>query len=162
MTIQEVKRKLVAILIADVKGYSRLMGEDEKGTVRTLNAYKEVMSGLIQHHHGRVVGTPGDNVLSEFGSVVGAVECAVEIQEELRTRNAELPENRKMEFRIGVNLGDVIEDGEVSTAMVTSSCNVVFGIFCRNPTFQTEISMIWNGRGISNIFQTPLALSEIP
>jgi adenylate cyclase len=112
MTTQEVKRKLIAILSADVKGYSRLMGEDEKGTVRTLNAYKEVMASLIQHHHGRVVDAPGDNVLAEFGSVVDAVECAVEIQKELKTRNAELPENRRMLFRIGVNLGDVIEDGE--------------------------------------------------
>jgi adenylate cyclase len=112
MTTQEVKRKLAAILSADVKGYSRLMGEDEKGTVRTLNAYKEVMTGLIQHRHGRVVDAPGDNVLAEFASVVDAVECAVEIQKELKKRNAELPENRKMEFRIGVNLGDVIEDGE--------------------------------------------------
>jgi len=112
MTTQEVKRKLVAILSADVKGYSRLMGEDEKGTVRTLNAYKEVMTNLIQQHRGRVVDAPGDNVLAEFGSVVDAVECAVEIQKELKTRNADLPENRRMEFRIGVNLGDVIEDGE--------------------------------------------------
>ena len=112
MTAQEVKRKLTAILSADVKGYSRLMSEDEVGTIRTLNAYKEVMAGLIQHHHGRVVDAPGDNVLAEFGSVVDAVQCAAEIQEELKTRNAELPENRKMEFRIGVNLGDVVEDGE--------------------------------------------------
>jgi adenylate cyclase len=88
------------------------MGEDEKRTVRTLNAYKEVMTGLIQHHRGRVVDAPGDNVLAEFGSVVDAVECAAEIQKELKTRNANLPENRRMEFRIGVNLGDVIEDGE--------------------------------------------------
>jgi adenylate cyclase len=112
MTAQEVKRKLTAILSADVKGYSRLMGEDEKGTVRTLNVYKEVMTGIIQHHHGRVVDAPGDNLLAEFASVVDAVECSVEIQKELKTRNAELPENRRMEFRIGVNLGDVIEDGE--------------------------------------------------
>jgi adenylate cyclase len=112
MTTQEVKRKLAAILSADVKGYSRLMGEDEVGTIHTLNAYKEVISALIQHRHGRVVDAPGDNVLAEFGSVVDAVECAVEIQKELKTRNAELPENRRMEFRIGVNLGDVVEDGE--------------------------------------------------
>ena len=112
MTTQEIKRKLTAILSADVKGYSRLMGEDEKGTVRTLNAYKEVMTGLIQHHHGRVVDTTGDNLMAEFASVVDAVECAVEIQKELKTRNAELPENRIMEFRIGINLGDVIEEEE--------------------------------------------------
>jgi len=110
MTTQEIKRKLTAILSADVKGYSRLMGEDEKGTVRTLNAYKEVMTGLVQHHHGRVVDAPGDNLMAEFASVVDAVECAVEIQKELKTRNAELPENRRMEFRIGINLGDVIEE----------------------------------------------------
>lgn len=106
------KRKLTAILSADVKGYSRLMGEDEKETVRTLNTYKEVMFSLIRHHHGRVVDAPGDNVLAEFASVVEAIECAVEIQKELKTRNADLLENRRMEFRIGVNLGDVIEDGE--------------------------------------------------
>jgi len=112
MTSQEVKRKLAAILSADVKGYSRLMGEDEEATVRTLNAYKEVMANLIQQYRGRVVDAPGDNVLAEFASVVDAVRCAVEIQKELKTRNAGLPENRRMEFRIGVNLGDVIEDRE--------------------------------------------------
>jgi adenylate cyclase len=112
ITTQEVKRKLTAILSADVKGYNRLMGEDEKGTVRTLNAYKEVMTGLIQHHRGRVVDAPGDNVLAEFASVVDAVECSVEIQKQLKSRNAELPENHRMGFRIGVNLGDVIEEGE--------------------------------------------------
>jgi class 3 adenylate cyclase/pimeloyl-ACP methyl ester carboxylesterase len=112
MTTQEVKRKLTAILSADVKGYSRLMSEDEEATVRTLNAYKEVMTNLIQQSRGRVVDAPGDNVLAEFGSVVNAVECAVEIQKELKRRNADLPENRKMEFRIGVNLGDVIEEGQ--------------------------------------------------
>jgi len=112
MSTQEVKRKLTAILSADVKGYSRLMGEDEKRTVRTLNAYREVMANLIQHHHGRVVDATGDNLMAEFASVVDAVECAVEIQKELKTRNAELPENRRMEFRIGINLGDVIEEGD--------------------------------------------------
>jgi adenylate cyclase len=112
MTTQEVKRKLAAILSADVKGYSRLMGEDEEGTIRTLNTYKGAMSNLIQQQRGRVVDAPGDNVLAEFGSVVDAVRCAVDIQKELKNRNAQLPESRRMEFRIGVNLGDVVEDGE--------------------------------------------------
>ena len=112
MTTQEVKRKLTAILSADVKGYSRLMGEDELGTIYTLNAYKEIMRNLIRQHHGRVVDAPGDNLLAEFASVVDAVQCAVEIQKELKIRNADLPENRIMEFRIGVNLGDVVEGGE--------------------------------------------------
>jgi len=112
MTTQEVKRKLAAILSADVKGYSRLMGEDEEGTIRTLNAYKEVITGFIQKHQGRVVGTAGDSMLAEFASVVDAVRCAVGIQEELKDRNKELSENRRMEFRIGVNLGDVVVDGD--------------------------------------------------
>src|SRR5512139_589994 len=112
MTTQEVKRKLAAILSADVKGYSRLMGEDEEWTLHTLNTYKGMMSGLIQQHRGRVVASPGDNVLAEFDSVVDAVQCGVEIQQVLRAKNAMLPENRRMEFRIGINLGDVIEEGD--------------------------------------------------
>jgi len=112
MATNGVKRKLAAILSADVKGYSRLMGEDEEATVRTLTAYREVMASLIQQFRGRVVDSPGDNVLAEFASVVDAVQCAVEIQRVLKAKNAELPENRRMEFRIGVNLGDVIEEGE--------------------------------------------------
>src|SRR5512139_243297 len=112
MATQEVKRKLTAILSADVKGYSRLMAEDEEWTVHALNTYKDVMRGLIQQHRGRVVAAPGDNVLAEFASVVDAVQCSVEIQQVLRAKNAMLPENRRMEFRIGINLGDVIEEGE--------------------------------------------------
>ena len=104
------KRKLTAIFSADVKGYSRLMGEDELATVETLKEYRELMRRLIEKYSGRVVDYPGDNVLAEFGSVVDAVECAVTIQEELKEKNSQLPENRRMEFRIGVNLGDVIDD----------------------------------------------------
>src|SRR5215475_9964290 len=105
-------RKLVAILSADVKGYSRLMGEDDAATVRTLNAHRALMASLIQQHKGRVVDSPGDNLLAEFASVVDAVQCAVEIQRQLQVQNAEVPEQRKMEFRIGINLGDVIVEGE--------------------------------------------------
>ena len=106
------ERKLAAILSADVKGYSRLMGEDEVATIRTLTAYREVMTALIQQHHGRVVDLAGDNLLAEFASVVDAVQCAVEIQQELKVKNAELPRHRQMEFRIGINVGDVIVEGE--------------------------------------------------
>src|SRR6266704_2630235 len=91
------ERKLTAILSADVKGYSRLMGEDDEATVRTLTTHREVMTTLIRQHRG---------------SVVDAVRCAVEIQRELEARNAELPFNRRMEFRIGINVGDVIVEGE--------------------------------------------------
>jgi adenylate cyclase len=110
MTSDTFQRKLTAILSADVVGYSRLMGEDEAGTVKTLEIYKGVMFSLIKQHRGRVVDSPGDNLLAEFGSVVDAVQCAVSIQKELQTRNADLSENRRMEFRIGINLGDVIEE----------------------------------------------------
>ncbi len=112
MTTERYRRKLTAILSADVKGYSRLMGEDEEATVRTLTAFREVMATLIEKHRGRVVDSPGDNVLAEFASVVDAVRCAVEVQEDLRARNAEIPDDQKMEYRIGVNLGDVIQEGE--------------------------------------------------
>jgi TolB-like protein/class 3 adenylate cyclase len=108
------KRKLAAILSADVEGYSRLMDDDEEATVRTLTSYRTAISDLVQQFRGRVVDSPGDNILAEFKSVVDSVNCAVEIQRELAERNEELPDNRKMQFRIGVNLGDVIdEDGRI-------------------------------------------------
>jgi adenylate cyclase len=108
----EVERRLAAVLSADGKGYSRLMSEDEVGTVRTLTSYRAIMREIIATFHGRVVDSPGDNVLAEFGSVIDAVAAAVEIQRRLGERNAELPEHRRLEFRIGVNLGDVLVDGE--------------------------------------------------
>jgi len=104
------KRKITAIMSSDVVGYSKLMGDDEAATVKTLEAYKSVMSTLIDQHRGRVIDSPGDNMLSEFASVVDAVQCAVAIQKELNSRNAELAENRRMQFRIGINLGDVIQE----------------------------------------------------
>jgi len=112
MTTERVKRKISAIFSADVEGYSRLMVDDEVATVRTLENYRNVMVDLIEQHRGRVVDSPGDKLLAEFTSVVDAVQCAVEIQQVLKAKNAELPENRRMQFRIGVNLGDVIEEGE--------------------------------------------------
>jgi len=107
-----VERRLAAVVSADGKGYSRLMSEDEVGTLRTLTAYRSVMRDTITEFHGRVVDTPGDNVLAEFGSVVDAVSCAVEVQRLLGQRNAELPQRRRLEFRMGVNVGEVLVDGE--------------------------------------------------
>lgn len=112
MNPEEFKRKLTAILSADVEGYSRLMRDDEEATIRTLTTYRTAMAGLIQQYRGRVVDSPGDNILAEFISAVDAVNCAVEMQRELAERNAELRESRRMEFRIGVNVGDVVEEGE--------------------------------------------------
>ncbi len=106
------KRKLTAILSADVKGYSRLMGDDEEATVRTLTSYREILTTLIQQHNGKVLDSPGDNMLAEFVSVVDAVQCAVAVQKEIKSRNDQLPENRMMQFRIGINLGDVIQEEE--------------------------------------------------
>ena len=106
------ERKLAAIFSTDVAGYSRLMGDDEEATIRTLTAYRALISSLIQQYRGRVVDAPGDNLLAEFASVVDAVRCAVEIQHALKEKNAELPEHRQMQFRIGINLGDVIVEGE--------------------------------------------------
>jgi adenylate cyclase len=106
------KRKLTAIFSADVEGYSRLMGDNEEATVRTLTSYREVLTTLIHQHNGKVVDSPGDNLLAEFVSVVDAVQCAVAVQKEIKSRNDELPENRRMQFRIGINLGDVIQEEE--------------------------------------------------
>lgn len=112
MAIERAQRKLAAILSADVHGYSRLMERDEPGTVATIKEYRTLFAELVGQYRGRVVDSPGDNILAEFGSVVDAVESALRIQDELRACNAALPEERRMEFRIGINLGDVIEDGE--------------------------------------------------
>ena len=112
MEPNEIQRKLTTIFSTDVQGYSRLMGDDEAATVHTLTAYRAVISTHIVKRGGRVVDSPGDNLLAEFGSVVHAVQSAVDIQEELKKKNEVLPENRRMRFRIGINLGDVIVEGE--------------------------------------------------
>jgi adenylate cyclase len=105
-------RKLTAILCADVFGYSRLMGENEEATLRTLSSHRKLIDSLIDQHHGRFVNSAGDSVLAEFASVVNAVQCAVEIQSTLKAENVNLPPERRMEFRIGVNLGDVMVHGK--------------------------------------------------
>jgi adenylate cyclase len=103
------ERRLAAILAADVVGYARLMNADEEDTHRRLVAYRrEIIDPQVRQHRGRIVKNTGDGVLVEFGSVVDAVRCALEMQGRLRARNAELPQSRRIEFRIGVNLGDVI------------------------------------------------------
>jgi len=113
MITGDVKRKLTAIFSADVEGYSSLMEEDELATVETLTSHKGIMGKLIKQYRGRVVDSTGDNLLAEFISVVDAVQCAVEVQQVLSAKNEALSENRRMNFRIGINLGDVIEEGEV-------------------------------------------------
>jgi TolB-like protein/class 3 adenylate cyclase/Tfp pilus assembly protein PilF len=112
MSDEGFERKLTAVLSADVAGYSRLMSEDDTTTVHTLKGHRKIMTSLISKYQGRVVDSPGDNLLAEFKSVLQAVNCAVEIQREMAERNEELPDDRKMEYRIGVNLGDVIEEGD--------------------------------------------------
>jgi adenylate cyclase len=111
VAVEQVERRLAAILAADVAGYSRLMGADEEGTLKTLNLYRGVMTDLIKEHQGRVVGTAGDNLLAEFGSAVQAVRSAVAVQRALDRRNADLDETRRMRFRIGINVGDVMVQG---------------------------------------------------
>lgn len=110
--MQRVKRRLAAIMCADVAQYSRLMERDEDGTLDRLKAYRQVMSSLTEGHNGRIVNTWGDAVIIEFSSVTEAVQCAVDIQNELSLRNADLPDTNRMEFRIGINLGDIMVEGE--------------------------------------------------
>ena len=121
MTDEGFKRKLAAILSADVKGYSRLMGDDEESTVRTLKAYRAAVNDLVQQYRGRIVDSIGDNILAAFNSVVDAVNCAVEIQRDLAERNATLPENRKMAFRIGSTSGTSLRRRGAYMATVSTS-----------------------------------------
>lgn len=109
---ERVKRRLTTVLCADAKSYSRLMEADEAGTLETLRAYREAMNGLMARHDGRIVNTWGDAVIAEFGSVIEAVQCAIEIQTELSNRNHDLPEDQRMWFRIGINLGDVMVEAD--------------------------------------------------
>jgi adenylate cyclase len=111
--VERVERKLAAILAADVAGYSRLMGADEAGTLAQLKAHRrELIDPKIAEHRGRVVKTTGDGILIEFPSVVEAVGCAVEVQQGMAERNADVSEDKRITFRVGVNLGDIITDGD--------------------------------------------------
>jgi len=107
-----VGRRLVAIVAADVAGYSRLMGLDEVGTARTLREHRAVTDALVAKHGGRIVKTTGDGVLLEFPSVVDAVECAVAVQAVMAERSKDIPEDRRMLYRIGINLGDILIEGD--------------------------------------------------
>src|SRR5580704_16395971 len=112
LATERVERKLAAILAADVAGYSRLMGTDEEGTLARLKALRrELADPKIKEHRGRIVKTTGDGLLLEFASVVDAVRCAVEVQREMAERNADVPSDRRIEFRMGINVGDIIKDG---------------------------------------------------
>jgi len=114
MADEDSKQKLAAILNADVKDYSRLLSQDRIGAIRTVKEHRRLFSDLALRYGGRVVDSPGDNILSAFGSVSDAVNCAVEIQRELAERNTEVPSARMMRWRIGIELGDVVEeDGRV-------------------------------------------------
>ena len=115
MEAPPLERKLVAILAADVASYSRMMEVDEEGTLATLSAFRLVTDGLISLHEGRICGTAGDSILAAFGSALAAVQCAVDIQNELSKSNNEIEKDRRMQFRIGINVGDVmLKDGEFS------------------------------------------------
>jgi adenylate cyclase len=114
MEAPPLERKLVAILAADVEGYSRLMGSDEEGTLATLSSHRAITDALIAQHGGRICGTAGDSVLAEFASVFAAVQCAVDIQRDIAAANQALDAPRRMWFRIGINVGDVmVKDGDI-------------------------------------------------
>ena len=107
----KVKRRLTTVLCADVHGYSQLMEADEAGTLERLHRYRAAMAGLVERHDGRIVNTWGDAVIAEFASVVEAVQCAAEIQQEISSQDSDRPNAHRMRFRIGINLGDVLVDG---------------------------------------------------
>ena len=111
MTDDKVKRRLTTVLCADVQGYSRMMEADEAGTMAALRRYRTAISGLVERHDGRIVNTWGDAVIAEFASVVEAVQCAVEIQQEISSQQSAEPDAQRMRFRIGINLGDVMVEG---------------------------------------------------
>ncbi|HEX3410506.1 MAG TPA: adenylate/guanylate cyclase domain-containing protein, partial [Stellaceae bacterium] len=112
MEAHSVERKLAAIFAADVEGYSRLMGRDEVGTLRTLTAYRVIIDRLIASHRGRIFSTAGDSLVADFASAVDAVQCAVAVQEAIANENAGRPAGEQMRFRIGIHVGDIIVQGD--------------------------------------------------
>jgi adenylate cyclase len=112
-----VERKLAAIFAADVEGYSRLMGQDEVGTLRTLTAYRVITDRLIVSHRGRIFNTAGDSILADFASAVDAVQCAVTVQEAITKENEDRPAGEQMRFRIGIHVGDIIVRATICSAM---------------------------------------------
>jgi hypothetical protein len=151
------KRRLAAILAADIAGYSRLMGENEDATVRDLKGHQAVILPLIGHYGGRIIDTAGDGILAEFPSVIGAAECAIEIQTVMATRNSGVPEHRRMLFRIGLNLGDVIHD---ETRIYGDGITVAV----RTPTLPcaTPRSRRWGGSAALRLFPSWCRRSRIP
>ena len=114
MVEDRVDRRLAAIFAADIAGYSRLMGADEEGTLRQLKAHrKELVDPKITEHRGRIVKTTGDGMLVEFVSVVDAVRCAVDIQRGMRERNSDIPVEKRIQFRVGINVGDIIDGDDI-------------------------------------------------
>jgi adenylate cyclase len=124
-----VERKLTAILCADVYGYSRLMGQDDEATLQTLTSHRQLIDSSIHGHRGRFVNSAGDSVLAEFASVIDAVNCAVDIQTLLRAENTKLPPERRMEFRIGVNLGEVMAMASMSRLVLRASPNRAVSVY---------------------------------
>ena len=141
MSEEGFKRKLAAILSADAEGYSRLMGQNEEQTIRRLTSYRTIVSDFVLQYRGRVVDTPGDNILAEYSGVVDAIKSAVQIQTELAERNAKLPMEQRMQFRIGINLGDVVEEKDriygdgVNIAARVESMADAGGIFISGTAF---------------------------
>ncbi|MEE8271778.1 MAG: adenylate/guanylate cyclase domain-containing protein, partial [Alphaproteobacteria bacterium] len=173
MAKRGVKRKLVAILAADVVSYSRLMRADEAGTLAEFNTHrKELIDPTFEAHDGRIVKTTGDGFLVEFASVVGAVECATDIQREMAARNASVPEERRIDFRIGINLGDVIIDGDdiygdgVNIAARLEGLAEPGGICVSHPVYESVKDKIEHGfddlgeRLVKNI-QTPVRMYRV-
>jgi len=167
MALEAIDRKLTTILAADVVGYSQLMSTDEEAALRTLRTYGQVIEALIDRHSGRIFNTAGDAILAEFGSAVEAVRCAISIQEDLRMRNSELPEESQMWFRIGINVGDVMIEGNdlfgdgVNVAARLEGLAEKGGVCISGSTFEqvkNKLSIAFNDIGPQTVKNIPHAI----